>query len=109
MLKTYEVKLDQATIDFIDGCLEGYAPAHPTLAEDIAEIRERLNSVLTCEAGECDSLREGLDTLCHHCGLVRDSARASWESHGRRETEQSKTYRQDMIDAGRGHLLGEGL
>lgn len=35
--------------------------------------------------------------------------RKEYESHGRREMEQAKTYEQDMIDAGRGHLLESSM
>lgn len=74
MLKTYEVRLTQSDIEFIDGCLDRYAPASPILAAEIQELRLRLNGVLTCEAGECDEPRKGMDTLCAWCADVRDEA-----------------------------------
>lgn len=44
---------------------------------------------------------------CPRCRKREAYWRREWERYGRREYEQQLTYAQDMIDAGRGHLLRE--
>lgn len=108
-MKTYEVELTQADVEVLDDALSHYMDLHSEgadpLLEMLSELRVTLNSALTCEAGECDEPRKANDVLCAHCAATRDEAKAGWEAYGRRETEQSRTYEQDMREAGRGHLL----
>jgi hypothetical protein len=56
-----------------------------------------------CECGDkLDS--EG---NCPGCRAYQEEFAAEWEATGRREYERELTYEQDMIEAGRGHLLGD--
>jgi hypothetical protein len=44
---------------------------------------------------------------CPRCKEEEAYWRRQWERTGRAEHAQAQTYRQDMTDAGRGHLLRE--
>jgi len=44
---------------------------------------------------------------CPRCRAEIDYWRREWNRTGRAEVEAQRTYREDMIDAGRGHLLRE--
>ncbi len=43
-----------------------------------------------------------------HRRFERTRKHSQYDRYGRREVEQQRTYREDMIAAGRAHLLPEG-
>lgn len=63
--------------------------------------------VIECNADADHPCDANDGSPCHECQANEAEFRREWERTGRREYAASLTYRQDMIDAGRGHLLKE--
>jgi hypothetical protein len=61
-----------------------------------------------CITEECNNeVKEEGDT-CQECKAEQAYWRKEWDRSGRREYEQARDYKTNMIEAGRSHLLPEG-
>ena len=58
-----------------------------------------------CEDGD-SCVDEETGERCPECCATAARHFASWKAYGRAETAAARTYVADMIDAGRGHLVG---
>lgn len=58
-----------------------------------------------CSTHECDGEREPGTEQCTRCREVQAYWQRQFDAYGREEVEQAATYREDMIEAGRGRLL----
>ncbi len=61
-----------------------------------------------CITPECGNEVPDEGDTCTECQVTEAEFRREWDRYGRREYAQQQSYRTDMIEAGRAHLLPEG-
>jgi hypothetical protein len=71
-------------------------------------VTDEEDDPIRCATYECDNLVKDEGDQCHECQANHDYWRRQYDRYGRREMEQQRTHREDMIAAGRAHLLPEG-